>query len=816
MLWHDLRHGARFFARNRALTAIAVGSIAFGTGANVAIFSMANALLLRPLPVLRPSELLTVGSRVLHGVVYQNAASWRDYQDIRDRARSFDGLLAYCYETVAITSHPGDRPRVRFGTFVSNNYFNVLGVEPQIGRAFTSDEDGAAGRGAVAVLSDALWRGEFNADPAVLGRKIRVAGHEFTIVGVAPASFTGLHPYIRDSLFMPMGMLPHVVDLPRPDMLEARDVRTLTLKGRLRPDTTMAEAQAELATIGRDLQRAFPETNENVALIAQTEFEYKYEARPLDSALVVVLTVLSIGVLAVACANVAGLLASRATVRAREMALRLAIGANRSRLVRQLLTESLGIALAGAAGGIVVGRIGIVLLHQITFPTQLVALPAFDLDGRTLAFSLAIAMASAILVGLGPALQTTRVDLSTSLKSAGRGTADRHRLTGRSLLVALQVALSLVLMTMTVFSVQVFRHELDAGPGFRTTHVAKATIDPSQAGFDDQASRRFFTKVLEAVQALPGVRSASVTSAMPTLGFQFVPILREGQQLAHGQTAQPVWANSIDERFFGTMDITLLSGRVFRSTDDEVSPAVAIVNDTLARHYWPDADALGRRLQIVEPNGRLVTVVGIVRTTTLGFPGELPQQGIYFPYRQRPRGQMVLLARTDGDSADLVKPLGAAVHRVDPDVPVFDAQTIEVFYHARVTAFGNVLVQLIGGMGLMGLGLTMVGLYGLVSYSVSRRTREIGIRIAIGATYARIVRMIDQGMAPAWLGIVAGLGLSVVTARWMAQLVPFAHQVDARTYYFVVPLVAAVTVAAAFLPARRAALVSPTEALRCE
>ncbi len=814
--WQDLRHGARVFLRNPSLTIISVVSIAFGTGANVAIFSMTDALLLRPLPVQRPEEILTVGSKVLHGVLYQNYASYRDYLDIRERSKSFDGLAAYNYEVVAIAARAGDTPRVRFGTFVSTNFFDVLGVAPQLGRGFTSGEDGKTGRGDVVVLSDALWRGEFAADPSVLGRKMRVSGRDVTIVGVAPAAFTGLHPYVRDNVFLPMGLLPQVVELRRHDVLEARDVRRLIVKGRLRRDVRLSEAQAELATIGRDLERSFPETNTGVKLIAQTDFDYKYETRPLDSALLIVLTVLSVAVLGVACANVAGLLASRGPVRAREMALRLAIGASRGRLVRQLLTESLAIAIAGAIGGLAVARVGVALLHQIQFPTELVTGPVFELNERALAFAIAIAMASAVLVGLGPALQTTRVDLTTTLKSTDTRRA-RYRVTGRSFLVGLQVALSLVLLTLSVFAIQVVGREITAGPGFRTTGIAKATIAPNQAGYTDAEAARFFSRALEDASALPGVVSASVTSAMPMFHFLFVPVLPEGQHPVRGQPVPPVWANSIDDRFFETMGIGVLAGRIFGPADDEDAPAVAIVNDTLARHHWPGGDPLGRRLQLVEPNGRIVEIVGVVKTTTLGFPGELPQPAIFFPFRQRPYGQMTLILATGGDSAALVKPLREVARRLDPDVPVFDAQTMEVFYRVRVASFGNTMVRLVGAMGLMGMLLTMVGLYGLVAYTVSRRTREIGIRIAIGATYARIVRMVlRQGMAPAWFGVAAGLLLSIVTSRFMNRLVPYSHHVDSQIYYIVVPMLVAVTLVAAFLPARRAARVNPTVALRCE
>jgi predicted permease len=813
----DLRHAIRMLLRTPALSAICIVSIAFGTGANVAIFSMADAILLRPLPVPQPSDVLTVGNKVMRGAFYHTVASWRDYLDIRDRASTFTGLAAYTYDTAAIAPRAGDPPRVRYVAFVSDTFFSVLGIDLQLGRGFLPDEDGKSGRGAVVVISDALWRGSFGADPAILGRRMQIRKRDFTIVGVTAPGFTGVESYIRDSVFLPAGLYPSVADGARRDALDARDVRVFAVKGRLRPEVRLSEAQAELATIGRDLGRAYPDTNVDQALIAQSEVQYKYESHPLDSALVVILSVLSFAVLGVACANVAGLLTSRAPVRAREMALRLAIGAGRARLVRQLLFESAMLAALGATAGVGVGYMGIALLRQIDLPTDMIGLPPFEIDERTLTFSLAIAVASAILVGLWPALQTTRVDLTSSLKSLERGSSGRSPFSARAVLVALQVGLSLSLVTMTVFAVQTVSRELSQGPGWRVAHAALLHVDAGQGGYARPAAPRFFERVLDNTRALPGVRGASLTSTMPLFHFHLVGVLPEGQRLARGETPPPVWDASVEERYFDTMGIALLAGRTFKDSDDSDTAPVAIVNDTLARRYWPDGSALGKRLQVLGSEGGLAEVVGVVRTTTMGFPGELPQNAVYFPFRQRPSGYMTIIATTDGDSGALVKPLEDAVHRVDPDVPIFDGRTMEHFYGSRIVSFGGVMVKLAGGMGVMGVTLTLVGLYGLVSYSVNRRTREIGIRIAVGATYARIIRMVlREGMTPVVLGLGVGLIGSVVSWRLMSQLVPYSHQVTSGTYAIVIPLLAALTLVAAFVPARRAARVNPTDALRCE
>ncbi|HTM24374.1 MAG TPA: ABC transporter permease [Vicinamibacterales bacterium] len=816
-LWQDLRHGTRMLVRNPALATIAVMSIAFGTGANVAIFSMADALLLQPLPVAEPGRLLAVGFRVLLGTTYQSAASYSDYRDIRDRTQSFEGVLAYDYETVAVTARAGGPPRIRFATFVSDNFFDVLGVGLSRGRGFRSDEGNIADPRPVVVLSDSMWRSEFGAAPSIMGQTLRISGIDCQIIGVSAPTFTGVHSIIKDSLYLPLAMLPRVGAIASRDVLEARDARILRLKGRLRPGVSLSQAQAELTSIQRDLERAYPETNTNVSLLAQTEFDYRFEQRPLDSSMIVVLTILSTAVLAVACANVAGLLGSRAPIRAREIAVRLAIGASRARLVRQLVTESAAIAVVGGVGGLAVAQVGIRLLRQIRFPSDAITPPSFQLGERALLFSLSVEMLSAILVGLGPAWQTTRVDLCGTIKSSDRGNSARRRLTGRSALVALQIALSLVVLTIAVFAVQTFRSELTKGPGFRTTHMAKVTVSPGQAGYSDASTVRFYARVLDEMRSLSGVQSAAVTSSMPLFAFRFVSLLPEGRRLDRGETVVPVWANSVDEGYFDTMDIGMIAGRPFAPSDDASAPAVAIVNDTLARHYWPGSDPIGKRLQILEPDGPLVEVVGVVRTTTYLFPGERPQQAIHFPYRQRPSGSMVLLARVTGASADHVRALGDTVHGVDADVPVYDAQTIEDFYSARVTAIGSVLVRLVGWMALMGLILTMVGLYGLVSYSVSRRVREIGIRIAVGATPARIVMMVlREGMLPAWVGLTVGLAASAATGRVITYVLPITHHVGARTYALVVPMVFVVNAIAALIPARRAATVDPTNALRCE
>ena len=816
-VWQDVRHAARVFFKNPGFTAIAVISIAFGTGANVAVFSLADALLLRPLPVLKPSEILTVGTRTQRGVVTLTVTSVPDYLDIREKARSFEGLVAFVYESAAFTVHPDSPPHVRLVTLASANFFRVLGVEPELGRGFTDDEERVPGRASVTVLSYGTWQQQFAGDPNILGRKVRIAGLDFTVIGVAPERFTGLHPFAREGAFVPLAMWPDLVFDRRINPLTSRDFRYLTLKGRLRPGVSMSEAQAELTLLAQDLEHAYPETNTNQGLLVETELEDRFERRPLDSRLILILTTLSIAVLCVACANVAGLLASRAPVRAREIALRLAVGGSRTRLVRQLITESLGIALAGGAAGLAVGYAGIVMLRQIQLPTDVIAGPQIQLDRRALAFSLLAAIGSAFLFGLGPALQTTRINLVTALKGT-EASGVRSRLRGRHTLVVIQVALSLVLLTVSSFSSQVFDKALNEGPGFRTTQMAKITTDPGQARYGQAERAQFVERALQQIRVIPGVRRATATSSMPMFSFGSAWIAPEGQELPQGQPGFRAYVNSVDEDYFETMEIPILAGRSFHSTDTLESPFVAIVNEVFARHYWPGRDPLGRRFRVptgAADAGPWVEVVGLAKTSAYHYPAEVPGDMVYFPYRQQSASAMVLLAQTTGESSTALAPMRSVLRAMDPDVPAFDGQTMESFYAARATTIGNVLIGLVGGMGVMGMTLTMVGLYGLVSYSVSRRTREIGIRMAIGATHARVLLMVlTQGLVPAWIGLTAGLILSVITMRFLPGMMMISARNDPKSFFLVIPMLIVVALIASLIPARRAARVNPTVALR--
>ena len=819
-LLHDVRHGFRLFSKSPAFAAVAVLSIACGTGANVAMFSTADALLLRPLPILNANELIAIGTPIRSEVASFPAMSYPDFEDLRRETRAFRALVAYTSDPAGVSVSPVGPRQVRFVTAVSGNFFNEFGIGMRLGRGFRLDEDQVPGRNPVTVISHGMWQELFESDPSVIGRDLFIAGVPFTIIGVAAESFEGIYTFpIRVSAYVPLAMWPRIANSPDVNPLRARDLRAVWVKGRLRAGVGLAKARAELDAFGRNLERAFPQTNAGRPLIAMTEFEFRVARSPLEAGTILILSVLAMAVLGVACANVAGLLTSRAPLRARELAVRQAIGASRGRLVMQLLTECAGIALAGGVAGLGVGYAGIRIIDQIQLPTDMIARPELQLDQRALLFSMAMALASVFLFGLGPALTTTKIDISNSFRASDPGGQRRWRMGGRNTLVAVQVALSLTVLTVAALTYQTFVATFGNGPGFRTSQLAKINVNAAEVGYREARAVDLYERLLDDVRRLPGVSSASVASAMPLASAEGMPIVLQSiDRPIREQTLSP-WVNAVDERYFDTMEIPLVSGRRFTVSDVRTSPLVAIVNHSMARHYWQGADgAIGRRFRLKDQGGPIVEIVGVAADSLYLYPAEPPQDVVYVPFRQQSRPNMVVLAQTTGPSAGPLKQMREIVRAIDPSIPVFDVQTMETFYAGSATTIANVVMSMVTGIGVMGVTITVIGLYGLVSFAVSRRTREIGIRIAMGATYARVLRMLlRQGLAPVWIGLAIGLALSVAAGRTLPSLVSFSAVYDTRLALMVlIPTLLFVTLAAAFVPANRAATISPMVALRDE
>ena len=614
-LWQDVRYACRMLGRAPGFTVVAVLSLGVGIGANCAVFSLADALLLRPLPVARPSEVYTVGSATAIEAfgISGLSSSYRDYVDIRDRSRSFQGLAAFSYVGAGFTAKPGAPTALKMGMLSSGNLFRTMGVQPAIGRDFLPDEDKVPGRDAVVILGHGFWEQQFGGDPSVVGRRVDIDGHPFTVIGVAPAAFSGMDQFVRVDFFVPLMMSPRLLTDPKAASLEARDSRNLTLKGRLAPGVSQAMAQADVEKIGADLERAYPDTNKNRRWGVRSELQTRIAQSPPDAMLVAMLATLAAAVLLVACANVAGLLTSRAPLRAREMAMRLAIGAGRARLVRQLITESLLTALLGGLAGLGLGYAGITLFRQIELPSDLPIQLTLQMDQRALWFGLAVSLASALFSGVLPAIQASRADLTAVMKVGDAVTTGRRRRWGRAVLVGGQVALAVVLLTVSLFMYRGFSAQLATGPGYRTDHLLMMSFDTSLVRYTDAQSSQFFKEVADRAREVPGVVRVSMMSAAPMsndVGIE--PLIPEGYQFPAGKENASVLSFRIDEHYFDAMGLPLLRGRQFTVDDAADAPKVAIVNEQFAQHYWPNQDPIGKRFRQVRDQS-WVEVVGVAK-----------------------------------------------------------------------------------------------------------------------------------------------------------------------------------------------------------
>jgi macrolide transport system ATP-binding/permease protein len=819
----DLRHGARMLVKNPGFTFVAVLSIAIGVGANAAMFSLADGLVLRPLPVPRGNEVVSLSAitpRANEALFFSNTGiSHPDYLDVRDGTKSFTGLAAYTVLVASFAEQRDQPAQTRLGLGVSGNFFDVLELQPALGRAFRPDEDRVPGRDAVVVLAHQTWADQFGSDPSVVGKQIRLGGLAFTVVGVAPASFSGMHLALPPTFYIPLAMSSSLPGNP-PRLLEQRDARFLAVRGRLRPGVSLEQARQEVAAIARGLEQAHPDTNRNYGLLVKTAFEARLEERGPSAPSSFMLLTLAFVVLLVACANVAGLLMSRAPVREREMALRLAIGGGRLRITRQLITESFLLAVGGGALGLVMGYGGVMFLRQLPIVSDIGVRLTFDLDRRAIVVGIVLATASAFLSSLVPAWRASHAtNLAFTLRSGGSNVQRLSRLWGRNGLVAGQVALALMLLTVTVFLSRAFEAELSR-PGFRTDHMLLSGFEPRLAGYDGAQTEAFYQQLKDRAQALPGVTSVGMTSIMPLNqdnreGMQIVP---EGFQLPRGTESLVILSARIDEGYLDTMAIPLVRGRTIQASDTATTPRVVVINEAMAARYWPGQDPIGKRVQLIDSDGRpWAEVVGVAANNKYNWIGEGPTPWLYRAQRQDQGVRSTLLVASSGDAAALAAPLREIVKSIDPNMPVSGVRTMEEFYYGNASGLVRALTRVTGAMGLLGLLLALVGLYGLVAYTAARRTREIGIRMAVGAQSSAVLRMVlRHGCVLAASGIVVGIVGSIAVGGVVRGVFPGAGTIDIMTYLLVVPLLVVVTLLATWIPARRAARTDPLMALRQE
>jgi predicted permease len=814
-LFQDIRFGVRMLLKNPTVTLVAALTLALGIGANTAIFSTLNGLFLRPLPVANADRLVVIGGQ-MRGEDGGTGLSYLEYQDLRSQTEGFSELIAYNLNLVGLSFN--NNPETAVVSFVSENYFSGLGLKPAAGRLLYGAEVEKRGTEPEVVLSYAFWKKRFNLDPSIVGRQIKVNGRSATIVGVAPETFRGLYSIIDMQAFLPMSM--RTLSSDSEDFWTKRDDRNLRIYGVLKPGVSMKQAQTNLDVVMNHLAGQYPEEKNFIARIYPERLA-RPEADPSNSIVVVgiLFMVLAGMVLLLACTNVANIILVRSTSRGREMAVRAALGAARIRLIRQLMTESVLLALIGGFCGIALGAWVSHLLGSI----RIVALGSplvfdFSMDWRVFAFGLATALVTGVLVGMAPAMRASRTNLNQVLQEGSRGVvAGSVRSRMRNSLVMVQVAASLMLLVVAGLFVRSANNAEHQYLGFDPSHVLNATIDTRTMGFDKTKALRFYKDLVDHARTLPGVQSATITANVP-MGYSSdaAAVYIEGRAAASKEDVPVVGNNQVDVHYFNTMRVPLLRGRAFTAQDNDKAPLVAIVNEVMAQKFWPNQDPIGKRFSLKGLEGPFIEVVGLSKQGKYGNPGENPTPFFYVPLDQSTPLVATLQLRSSIAPETLGPQVEAMVHNLAPGLPIFSLETMEqslegangLFLYRMSTRFS-------GALGLVGLVLAMVGVYGVISYAASQRTHEIGVRMALGASRGNILLMIlRQGIFLIGGGVLAGLILTVLARRGLSSLLVGITGSDPLTLALASLLLAAVGFLASLIPARRAMNVEPLKALR--
>ena len=816
-LMQDLRYALCTLRKNPGFASTAILTLGLGIGANTAMFSLADATAFRPPDVPRPAELVRLFT--FTKTISYETLSYPDYLDYRSQSRSLSGLVAYSTLRIAMSRSRDATPQLFGGWAVSGNFFSVLGVEPALGRGFREDEDQVPRATAVVVLSHSLWQRAFQSDQAVIGTRVALGARDFTIIGVAPAAFSGTELYFHPDLYVPLAMAREISPAMSPRLFEDRSQHWLTAVGRLKGGTSVRGASTEVAALARSLEQAYPDINRgrNAIVLPELAARAKLDSGGVQGA-AFILGIVGL-VLLIACVNVANLTLSRATGRTREIAMRLALGASRGRLIRQLLTESYLLALAGASVGLLFAYWGVAYLSTIKIPTDLPV--AFDarLDQRVLLFTLATSMATGLFFGLVPAFRSTRVDLITALKASAKTFAGGRgrRLTARNLLVGSQIAASVVLLITAGVAIRSFVKAQHADPGFRADHVLLVSFDPTLIHYSETQTKRFYQQIVEKTKTLPGVASVGLAQFVP-LGISSgsASLVVEGYQMPQGQDRLSVSANTVDAGFWPSMRASIARGRMFDERDTESGPKVIIVNETMARQYWPNQDALGKVVRLRDRNGPAAHVIGIARDGKYETLLEPQQPFVFLPLSQRYRAAMTMVVLAKSDPAALAGPVRAAVEALDANLPIFDVRTLDDLYQARAMLPSRLTSQVMTSLGLLGAVLAVIGLYGVIAYVTAGRTHEIGIRMAVGADRRSVLLLVlKQAAGVVVVGLVIGIGLAFVLTPALAE--PFDINPRDGTVFTLVPIaLAGVALLASLIPAGRAARIDPMVALREE
>ncbi|HEX3745874.1 MAG TPA: ABC transporter permease [Bryobacteraceae bacterium] len=804
-LYEDFRFGLRALAKYRRFTAVCILSLALGIGANTTIFTLVNAVLLRPLPVPHPETLLA-----MYTLDSRNPGDWGNsypnYRDFRDRNPVFSSLLVYTGVGINLTG--GAEPHLVVGQLASGNYFSTLGINPLIGRGFLPEEDSPSGASQVAVISYRFWQQEYAGDPNVLSRKLSLNGRDFRIIGVAPNRFLGLDTLEASDIWVPMELYRDFY--PAPAYLNQRRYLVLSVVGRLKPGISLPQAQTSMRTIAQDLAREYPADNQNrrPLLTPATDASIPPDYRAQIQRAANVLLAISTLVLIIACGNLASLLLARAAGRRKEIALRLALGANRRRLVRQLLTESVLLAVLGGAAGLAIAILARDLLWSMRPPMFLHAAAKVSLDGNVLAYNFAISVLTGLIFGLVPALRATNPDLANDLKERSGQAHFTGAWNPRSMLVMAQVAFAVVALVGAGLFVRSLRKAMRFDPGFDLDHLGIIVFNFADHGYTPAQGRDFQRRALELARSTPGVAAATLSNDWP---FR-VSLSRTMSIPGRDTPGQIVLSEFVAPGFLQTEGIPLLRGRDFNDQDGAKNPHVVIVNQDAADRYWPGKDPLGQHVSFYGETGE-AEVVGVARTANYRAIGEKPEPFLYFALPQYYFPVSVLTVRTAGEPGAVLPTVRREVQGIDRNL-LLQAETVtttigQSLWAQRLSAG---LLAVFGGVALL---LATIGIYGVVSYLVAHRVREFGIRMALGATATDVqLMLLREGVRLVSVGVVVGLGVALIGSRAVESMLFLVTSRDAMTFILVPAILTLVAVLACWIPAQRATRVDPMVALR--
>jgi putative ABC transport system permease protein len=800
--WQDLRYGARMLLKNPGFTLIAIMTLALGIGANTAIFSVVNGVLLSALPYPQPEQLAMVWCDNRRQGIPDDITSYPNFVDWRDRNKTFQGMAGMTSSNLHLTS-VGEPEEIQAAT-VSVNFFRVIGVGPMLGREFTAEEE-QPGNSKIVILSHSLWQRRFGGDPGIINKTISLSGEPNTVVGIMPPKFQ--FPESAE-IWRPLA--------PNDRTRAARFGFFLPVVGRLKPGVTRAQAQADLDVIAKQIEQQFPDmAGYGVNVVPVLEQTVGAIRKAL-----MILFVAVIFVLLIACANVANLLLARAAVRRREVALRAALGAGRWRIVRQLLTESMMLAVLGGALGVLLAWWGLRLLVDLN-PANIPRVENIRLDGRVLWFTLGLSLLTGLIFGLAPALQTTNLQLSETLKEGGRaGAGGRSAQRLRGTLIVAEVALTLALLVGAGLLIRSFSRLQQVDPGFKAENLLTLRLTLPRSRYTDGARAvSFFERLQERLSALPGVVSASVTTDIMLRKLATSSSFTvENRPQDPSELALELPFDRVQPNYFQTMGIPLAQGRAFTALDGPNTPSVAIVNETFVKRYFPNEDPIGKRFTFGDPGpeAQWITIVGVVHDTKRQGIDQPIRIESWMPLAQSPAGSMDVVLRTTGDPLALSNAAREAVWSIDRDLPIPKIQTMEQNLSSRV-AQRRLNMLLLGLFALVALLLAAVGIYGVMSYAVTQRTNEIGIRTALGAQTSDVLRLVvGEGMKLALAGVAIGLIATFALTRLMASLLFGVSASDPITFATIAALLIGVALLACLIPARRATKVDPMVALRYE